>query len=133
MRWWRRDCASSRLRARPSQLRRESRSGNSRPGGGVAKTETAQSAARVLVAMDAETLNALALKAGAGLAAALGARLEALFVENADLVSLGGLPFASEISALTGAWRDVAVEEIERALRLEAARIEHLVAEAAEQ
>jgi len=99
----------------------------------VAEAVMASPAARVLVAMDAEALSALALKAGAGLAAALGARLEALFVENADLVRLGGLPFASEISALTGAWRDVAAEEVERSLRLEAARIERLVAEAAEQ
>jgi hypothetical protein len=87
----------------------------------------------VLVAVDTATPNAPALQAGAGLAAALGARLEALFVENADLVHLGGLPFASEISALTGAWHELAVDEIERALRLEAARIERLVANVAEQ
>ena len=91
----------------------------------------ALSPARVLVAMDTGTLNQPALSAAAGVAAALGARLEGLFVENADLVRLGGLPFASEISAVTGAWRDLAVDEIERALRLQAARIERLLADAA--
>ena len=87
---------------------------------------------RVLVAMDTVTLSVPALEAGAGLAAALGTRLEGLFVEDADLVCLGGLPFASEICAVTGAWRGLATDEIERALRVEAARLERLVAQAAE-
>jgi hypothetical protein len=98
----------------------------------VAEPETTLSAVRVLVAMDTASASARMLEAGAGLAAALGARLEGLFVEDSDLMQLGGLPFAREISAVTGAWRVLGADEIERALRLEAARGERLLAEAAE-
>ena len=59
---------------------------------------------RVLVAANAATAVELAVDATMRLAATLEEpRLEALFVEDADLLRLGGLPFASEVSALTGA------------------------------
>jgi len=87
---------------------------------------------RVLIAFDTVSSNPRVLDVGAGLAAALGATLEGLFVEDAGLLHLCGLPFAREISAVTGAWRGLATEEIERALRVEAARVERLLARAAE-
>ncbi len=60
---------------------------------------------RVLVALGAAAANRGAVETGVGLAAAMGAALDALFVEDANLLRLGALPFASEISALTGARR----------------------------
>ncbi|HUH93832.1 MAG TPA: hypothetical protein VL742_11950 [Casimicrobiaceae bacterium] len=86
---------------------------------------------RVLVALDAASWGRSVLEAGAELASALGARLEGLFVEDTDLVHLAGSPFARELSIVTGAWRDLAAEDVERALRLEAAKLERLLAEAA--
>ena len=77
-------------------------------------------------------MSARTLEAGAGLAAALGVRLDGLFVEDADLVHLGGLPFAREISAVTGAWSGLDTDEVVRSLRLEGARLERLLAQAAE-
>ena len=86
---------------------------------------------RVLVALGTASGGTRILETGAGLAAALGARLEGLFVEDADLVHLAGLPFARELSAVTGAWRGLALDEIERALHLEAAKLERLFADVA--
>jgi predicted phosphoribosyltransferase len=87
--------------------------------------------ARVLVALGAAISSRPAVETGVGLAAAMGAALDALFVEDVNLLRLGSLPFASEISALTGARRSLAVGELERALRVEAARLEQLLAAAA--
>jgi len=86
---------------------------------------------RVLVALGAASPNRPAVETGVGLAAAVGAALDALFVEDASLVRLGALPFASETSALTGARRTLGAGEMERALRVEAARLERLLALAA--
>jgi hypothetical protein len=86
---------------------------------------------RVLVALGAAATNRPAVAMGVGLAAVLGVSLEALFVEDANLLRLGLLPFASEISALTGARRVLAAGELERALRAEATGLEHLLAAAA--
>ncbi|HEX8012346.1 MAG TPA: universal stress protein [Casimicrobiaceae bacterium] len=87
---------------------------------------------RVLVAMDVKSTGGAALDAGVALAAALDTRLEGLFVEDPDLVHWAALPFAREISALTGGWRELAPRDIERALRVEAARLERLLGQAAE-
>lgn len=88
---------------------------------------------RVLVALGTAIASRPAVETGVGLAAALGAALEALFVEDANLLRLGSLPFASEISALTGARRALAVGELERALRVEASGLERLLAATAAQ
>ena len=88
---------------------------------------------RVLVAVDAASASDLAVEAAVGLAAALHeACLEGLFVEDANLVRLGALPFASEVSALTGASRSLAAAEIEYVLRVEAGRLERVFAQAAQ-
>ena len=88
---------------------------------------------RVLVAFDAASASDLAVEAAVELAAALSeARLEGLFVEDVNLVRLGGLPFASEVSTLTGTARSLAAAEIEHVLRVEAARLERLFAQAAQ-
>jgi hypothetical protein len=86
---------------------------------------------RVLVALAASAHSRAAVETAIGLAAAVGARLDALFVEDANLVRLAALPFAAETSPLTGTRRTLPLAEIERALRVEAARLERLLAQAA--
>ena len=86
---------------------------------------------RVLIALGGASPSRPALETGVGLAAAIGAALDALFVEDASLLRLGALPFASETSALTGARRALGAGEMERALRVEAAQLERLLAQAA--
>ncbi len=86
---------------------------------------------RVVVALGAASPQKPALEAGFGLAAAVGAALEGLFVEDANLVRLASLPFATETCALTGARRNLATEDVERALRVEAARLEQRLASSA--
>ena len=88
--------------------------------------------AKVVVALGAANPNRPAMEMGVGLAAAMDAALEALFVEDANLLRLGALPFASEISTLTGARRVLAVGELERALRVEASRLEQWLAATAD-
>ena len=88
---------------------------------------------RVLVALGAAIPSRPAVETGVGLAAAMGVALEALFVEDVNLLRLGSLPFASEISALTGLRRALVGGELERALRVEASRLEQLLAASAAQ
>ena len=86
---------------------------------------------RVLIATESGSDAIFAVEAGIGLAAATGSCLEGVFIEDANLVRLGRLPFVVETSALTGLKRAFASEEIERALRVEAARVEDLIARSA--
>src|SRR5512147_1159699 len=86
---------------------------------------------RVVVRLGLAPSDESALEAGLGLAAALGAALEGLFVEDTNLLRFGALPFASETSTLTGVRRSVGPTEIERALRVAASRYERRLAESA--
>lgn len=86
---------------------------------------------RVVIAIEGATPAAAAVEAGVGLAGAVGASLEGLYFENVDLLRVGALPFAVELSALTGMRRELSSPHVERALRLEAARLEMLLAAAA--
>jgi hypothetical protein len=86
---------------------------------------------RVLIATGFSSDAEFTIEAGIGLAAALGSRLEGMFVEDANLLRLARLPFTIETSVLTGAKRAVASDEIERALRVEASRLENLIARSA--
>jgi hypothetical protein len=85
-------------------------------------------AARVLIAADSCGDVEIAVEAGVSLAVATGTPLESVFVEDANLFRLAGLPFVVETSALTGARRALASDEMERALRVEAARLQSLIA-----
>jgi nucleotide-binding universal stress UspA family protein len=87
--------------------------------------------ARVLVPLAAATSSREALETAAGLAAAVGARLEGLFVEDPNLARLSALPFAREVESLTAAERRLAPAAVERALRVEAAHLARLLAESA--
>lgn len=83
---------------------------------------------RVVVAIGAAMPAQTAVQAAVDLAAAVGAALEGLFVESADLLRVSALPGARETSALTGTRRQFALDDIERAFRLEAARLEQQLA-----
>ena len=88
--------------------------------------------ARVLVPLAASTRVREALEAGAGLAAAVGARLEGLFVEDVNLARLAALPFAREVESLTTARRQLPLAAVERAFRVEAAHLSRLLARSAQ-
>jgi hypothetical protein len=83
---------------------------------------------RVLVAVGAAMPGHAAVETGVDLAAAVGAALEGLFVESLDLVRVSALPNARETSPLTGTRRALGTGDVERAFRVEAARLERLLA-----
>jgi hypothetical protein len=83
---------------------------------------------RVVFAVGAAMPGHAAVQTAVDLAAAVGAALEGLFVESADLLRVSALPDARETSALTGTRRQMASGDVERAFRLEAARLERLLA-----
>jgi len=87
---------------------------------------------RVVVAIGAAMPGRVAVKTGVDLAAAVGAALEGLFVESAELWRVSALPNARETSTLTGIRRPLAAGDLERAFRVEAARLERLLATQAE-
>lgn len=77
---------------------------------------------RILVALDASPHSLAALAAATDLAAALGAELTGVFVEDDDLVRMASLPFATEISLFSGEARGLAPASIKRGMRAQAAR-----------
>lgn len=72
---------------------------------------------RVLVALDASRASLDALSAAAALAARLGAELEGLFVEDVNLLRVAGMPFASQLSSLSGTPRPLERSAVELELR----------------
>lgn len=85
-----------------------------------------------MVALDASPHSLAALAAAIALAAARRVELLALFVEDARLLQATALPFAGEVGAYSGAVRPLDLAETERRLRDLAARVQALVAAAAE-
>lgn len=77
---------------------------------------------RVVVAVDASPLSLAAAAASAELAAALGAELVGLFVEDLDLLRLSASSAAVEADRLSGRSRRFATGDLERQLRAQAAR-----------
>lgn len=86
---------------------------------------------RVLVALDAVSRSEATLRTAGALAAELDAELAGLFVEDEDLARLFSLPFARELSVLSGNVRAVSQADIERSWRHDAAALERRLAEAA--
>lgn len=78
---------------------------------------------RILVAADPSSHGLAALDAAVRLAAALGAELTVLYVENADLLNVPRLSIIREMDALSGELREWETEGLEQRLRLEAARV----------
>lgn len=88
-------------------------------------------ARRVLLALDAVSRSQAALRTASALAAELNAELTGLFVEDVDLARLFALPFARELSALSGEVRAISQADIERHWRHDAAALERHLATAA--
>jgi nucleotide-binding universal stress UspA family protein len=82
---------------------------------------------RILVALDASARGLAAMRAAAELAAGLRAQLEALFVEDINLLRLAELPFAREVGFSSALGRPLAFADLERSLRAQAAQIERLL------
>jgi nucleotide-binding universal stress UspA family protein len=86
---------------------------------------------RILVAVDGSEHSLAALEAATELAARLQAELEALFVEDDDLLRLADLPFARVVSLTLRQAERVDREGMERQLRLQAERMRRSVEERA--
>lgn len=86
---------------------------------------------RILVPLDASENSLAALETAAELAAALEAELEGLFVEDIHVLQLCEFPFAREVSLLGPAFRRVDRAETERQLRIQAQRLQRIVARVA--
>ena len=78
---------------------------------------------RILVALDSSEHSLAALDVAASLAAQLQAELEALFIEDLDLLRLADLPCAQVTSVLLMETERIDRERMERRLRLQAERI----------
>lgn len=81
---------------------------------------------RIVVALDTGSLSRMAIEAAARLAIGLRARLEALFVEDANLRRLAGLPFATEQGHASAQSRRFDVAGLERAIGVQAQQIRRL-------
>ncbi len=86
---------------------------------------------RVLVALDASRASLEALSAGVAIAARAGAELEALFVEDVDLLRAAGLPSAHQVAMPSGTPRPLDRGSLEAELRALAARAREAVEDAA--
>jgi len=82
---------------------------------------------RVLVALDATVGAEAAVRAAAELAAGLRAELEALFVEDTNLLRLAALPFAREVGFQSAKGRPLDLGEVVRTLKSQASRMERML------
>ncbi len=86
---------------------------------------------RILVALDASPSSLDALAAAVGLAASLGADLEALFVEDVNLLRAAGYSFAQQLPLPSGAPRPFSRGAVEEELRALASRAKEALASSA--
>ena len=86
---------------------------------------------RVLLALDISRRSRTALETAAALAAALDFELAGLFVEDVNLLRVGGLPFTRELGFFLHDTRIIDFEEMEQALHREAEEAQQLIAEKA--
>lgn len=82
---------------------------------------------RILVALDASEANRSALQAAALLASQLQADLQALFVEDINLLRLAELPFAREMMFGSREGRRITPANMERQIQAQAMRLRQLV------
>ena len=82
---------------------------------------------RILVALDTGSLSRMAIEAAARLAIGLQARLEALFVEDANLRRLAELPFATEQGIASAQSRRFDVAGLERGISVQAQQMRRLL------
>jgi hypothetical protein len=72
---------------------------------------------RIVIALDTASRVASVIEIGAALGAGLHAMLDALFVEDEQLLRLAALPFAHELGFPSARLRRIGAEDVERALR----------------
>ena len=87
---------------------------------------------RILVALDASSPRLAALEEAADLAAALGAELRGLVVEDIKLLRLAGLPCAREVASSSARIRQLDLAIVERMLRSRAEEVRWAFVAAAE-
>jgi nucleotide-binding universal stress UspA family protein len=87
---------------------------------------------RILVALDASSSSLAALETAAQLAADLRAELVGLFVEDANLLRLAGLPFAQEVRYLSASQQSMNRQRMEEEMRAQAARARRALLAAAQ-
>jgi nucleotide-binding universal stress UspA family protein len=85
-------------------------------------------ARQILVALDASEPGLAALEAATTLATQLHAELQAMFVEDENLLRFAGLPFARETVFSSGVQRPLDVAKMERMLRAKARNIQKAIA-----
>jgi predicted phosphoribosyltransferase len=83
---------------------------------------------RIVVALDTASVVLPVIETAAGLAASLDATLDALFVEDEQLLRLAALPFAHELEFPSARVRRIEPAEIERALRAQVEQARRLLA-----
>jgi hypothetical protein len=86
---------------------------------------------RIVVKLDSGASGLPALQVAVRLAAALGAELEGVFVEDINLVRLASLPFSREVRALSLGEQAISAEGMQRELRVLARQAEQALAQAA--
>jgi hypothetical protein len=89
-------------------------------------------ARRIAVALDASEQSLRLMALAGGIAAALEAELEGVFVEDADLLRLAGLPFLREFRLTTRGEAAVDAERLQRELRATARRVRESVERSAQ-
>jgi hypothetical protein len=93
-------------------------------------TELLQSFRKLTVALDAAYCAQCDWESASELAQMMGAELEALFVEDIDLLKLAALPFAREVGHASGQDRPIARESMESMLRRRVKHAEEQLARA---
>lgn len=86
---------------------------------------------RIVLAIDTGSLIGPALEAAAALAVGLQSELSALFVEDERLIRLASLPVAHEIGLSSAQWQRIELQDMERALRIQAERLRQVVGQTA--
>jgi hypothetical protein len=78
---------------------------------------------RIVIALDTASLTAPVIETGVALAAGLDAMLDALFVEDEQLLRLAALPFARELGYPSARLRRLDPADVERALRAQVEQV----------
>jgi nucleotide-binding universal stress UspA family protein len=88
---------------------------------------------RILVALDSSAANQNILRASIALASYFHSQLNALFIEDADLISAAELPFVREIVLGSPSGRAINAAGMERSIQLQTTQLRKLVASVAQQ
>jgi len=88
---------------------------------------------RIVVALDPSEVNRSILQAATSLASQFDAELNALFVEDINLLKLAELPFARELAYGAQSGRQINFADMERAIHMQASRLRKMVESIAQQ